>query len=396
MCLLSPSILATLTLMNFNPDRLDIARRRRAMTKRALAERTRVSLRSLVDYYSFVCEPSKTTVDAFSRVLRFPSRFFYGDTLEEPPSGGVSFRALSTIRARDRDQAIAVATLGIGLSDWIDGKFFTPTPDIPNYEYVAPELAAAAVRSDWKLGERSIGNMLHLLERQGVRVLALTLDDNGVDAFSFWHGDIPYIFVNTEKNSERSRMNLAHELGHLILHRKFGAQRNRQAEWEAQQFGAALLMPRNSLLAARELRQVNLNNLIKAKRLWGVSVANLVYRMRSINLISGYRYRRLFADIGRRGFRKNEPEPAERETSQLLEKVFALLRRSGATLSDVAGALDIYPEEIGTLLIGLVNQPLLARRVAGDQPVVTNLSADRARMLKKLNIMESSQHIPDG
>ena len=345
------------TSKKFNPDRLDLARRRRAMTKRALAEAAGISLRSLVGYSASEREPNSATVVEFSDTLRFPPEFFYGDTLEEPPIRGASFRALSTVTARLRDQAIAASTLGLGLSDWIDERFSLPAPNIPQYEHVDPEAAAMAIRSKWGLGERPIRNMIHLLELHGVRVYSLGLDAAAIDAFSFWRSGFPYIFLNTAKSAERSRMDAAHELGHLVLHRQSGSQRNRRAELEAQQFGSAFLMPRGSVLA-RAPRGASLRRIIEAKQFWNVSVANLTYRMHKLGLLSDFQYRVLFTEIGRQSFRVNEPEPAKRETSQVLDKVFQALRADGTTVSHVAKMLSIYPDELSALFIELVRKPL--------------------------------------
>ena len=52
-----------------------------------------------------------------------------------------------------------------------------------------------------------------------------------------------------------------------------------------------------------------------------------------------------------------EEEPAEgasRETSQVLVKVFGALRDEGSTKADVAEQINILPEELDRLVIGLV------------------------------------------
>src|SRR5438094_162699 len=77
---------------------------------------------------------------------------------------------------------------------------------------------------------------------------ALAIDAKEVDAFSMWHGETPFVFLNTKKSCERSRFDAAHELGHLVLHRH-GVPQGQQAEAEANAFASAFLMPRASVLA---------------------------------------------------------------------------------------------------------------------------------------------------
>ena len=344
----------------FNPSRLDLARRRRGSTKQSLAEAGGVSLRSLVGYCRAEREPSVETVSKFAAALGVPTQFFYGSSLEEPPLEGASFRSFSRLTARLRDQAIAAGALGLSLSDWIDERFRLPPANIPHHGNVDPEAAAIGVRSSWGLGERPIRNMIHLLERQGVRVFSLAEDSTDIDAYSFWRGGTPYVFLNTMKSAERSRMDAAHELGHLVLHRKTGPRISRQSEPEAQRFGSAFLMPRGSVLA-KVRRGAALPQIVSAKRHWGVSVAALTYRLHKVGLLSDFQFRSLFATIGRHGYRVEEPNPMPRETSQVLGKVFQALAERGTTQVGVANMLSIYPEELGKLLFGLIRTPLLVK-----------------------------------
>ena len=112
-------------------------------------------------------------------------------------------------------------------------------------------------------------------------------------------------------------------------------------------------MPRGSVLG-RVRPNPTLQQIVKAKHYWIVSVPNLTYRLRQLGLLTKYQYTSAFIEIGQRNYRTIEPEPAPRETSQVLEKVFVRLRDRGITLARVADELTIYPEELGNLLFGLV------------------------------------------
>ncbi len=341
----------------FNPTRLDLARRRRGLTKAALAKATSLSLRTLSHYHAGTREPGTTATTKLADALRFPWEFFYGPTLEEPSADGASFRALSTLTARQQGQARAAGALAWALSDWISASFTVPDPDIPRYRGVDPETAAVAVRSEWGLGEKPVRNMIHLLEAHGVRVFSLTEDTVEMDAFSAWRGNTPYVFLNTMKSAERSRMDAAHELAHLVLHTK-GDVRGREAEKEADLFGSAFLMPQGSILAEAP-RGGRLNQIIEAKRRWMVSAANLTYRMHKLGLLSDWQYRVLFMEIGRKGYRTHEPNGAQGETSQVLAKVFKALREDGMTMGQVARKLNILPDELSKAVFGLVLTPVM-------------------------------------
>jgi Zn-dependent peptidase ImmA (M78 family) len=285
-------------------------------------------------------------------VLNFPTDFFTGPDADEPPIDGASFRAMSTLAARDREQALAAGALALLVSDWIDERFTLPEPQVPQLLGLDPETAAMTVRSEWGLGERSISNMVHLLEARGVRVFSIVEDCLKMDAYSFWRGSRPYVFLSTMKSAEHSRMDAAHELGHLTLHWR-GDVHGREAEREADLFGSAFLMPRASLLASMP-PSAGLQKIIGAKRHWGVSVANLAYRLHHVGLLSDWHFRMLFIEISKRGYRKDEPDPIQGEVSQLLSKVFQTLRGKGLSKADVALQVGIPIEELNRLVFGPV------------------------------------------
>lgn len=302
--------------------------------------------------------PSSELVERLAAMLKFPPEFFYGNPLAEPTHNGPTFRALSKMTARQRNQAVASGTLGVHLSGWIKRKFNLPKPSIPTYEeFDTPEVVATDLRMHWGIGERPIRHMVDLLEYYGVRVFALADDIQSVDAFSFWCEGKPYIFLNTTMSAERSRMDAAHELGHLILHSSEVTQRRPQLEREAQEFAASFLMPRRSVLALVKAGST-LPEIIKAKHNWNVSVANLTYRLHKLGLLTKYQYTSAFIEIGRRKYRTREPEPSARETSQVLNKVFGILRKRGTTIVQIADELALPRDEVSKFLFRLVNFPI--------------------------------------
>jgi Zn-dependent peptidase ImmA (M78 family)/DNA-binding XRE family transcriptional regulator len=345
----------------FNYSRLDLARRRRGLTKSALASEAGVSPRNLVAWEGHAYEPDALTVVRLASAVKFPREFFYGADLDEPSPEGASFRAMTRMPAKLRDQALASGALAFALSDWIDSHFDLPKPNIPEFPGLDPETATIAVREAWGLGERRVANMVHLLEAHGVRIFSLAEESTKVDAFSQWRGAAPYIFLNTKKTAEHSRMDAAHELGHLVLH-GHGGPRGREAEQEANAFGSAFLMPAGSVLAHAP-HNGNFAQLVRAKYRWDVSVANLTYRMNRLGMLTDWQYRSVYIELNRRGGREKEPvapgkKPLRQETSQVLEKVFRALRDDKITKSLVAQELHIPLQDLTASVFGLILTPL--------------------------------------
>lgn len=296
-----------------------------------------------------------------------------GDDLEEVPTAGTSFRSLARMTAAQRHSAEAAGTLALALNDWIEPRFRLPEPNVPKLgPGVDPETAAAVVRSEWQLGEQPIQNIVHLLEVHGVRVFSLAEECREVDAFSFWREARPFIFLNTQKTAEHSRLDAAHELGHLVLHWHHTSPQGKEAEREAQAFGSALLMPVASVRATAP-RFPTLENLIAEKRRFRVSLAAYVYYLHKLGLMTDWHYRSLMIDMSKRGYRTKEPRGIQSETSQVLNKVFKALRQQGIGRAEVARQLDIYPNDLDALVFGLAMLPLEGTGSGTEEPRAPSL-----------------------
>lgn len=344
----------------FNPARLTLARRRRGLTKTKLAEMLGVEVRSITGYESDEYKPDRDRMIQLAEKLHFPVQFFFGDNLDEISPDIVSFRSMSKMTAGQRDTALGAGAIALLLNQWIEDRFELPQAVLPDLsQEVSPEVAAETLRRLWGLGELPVKNMIHLLESKGVRVFSLSIDTAQVDAFSMWHSETPFVFLNTKKSCEHSRFDAAHELGHLVLHRHAGA-RGQEVEREANAFASALLMPRASVLANAP-HMATVDQLVQHKVYWTVSVAALAYRLHEVGLVSDWHYRNLCIEIAKRGYRKREPNEATRETSQILAKTFSALREEGVTKPDIATALNVYVDELDQLVFGLALTSLSSR-----------------------------------
>lgn len=298
-------------------------------------------------------EPDEATVEKIARALAYPTDFFYQDDPDELDTTAVSFRSLSKMSAKERDAAIGAGRLGLQLSDWLEGQFSLPDANLLDLSYESnPEAAARTLRAHWGLGEKPIGNMLGLLEVQGVRVFSLSEATSSVDAFSFWRDERPYVFLNNFKTAEHSIFDSAHELCHLVMHRHAGAQKSRIAEREAQQFASAFLMPENDV-RARMPRFITVDLIIRAKSRWRVSAMAMAYRLHSLGLLSEWQYKSACIELGRRGYRKGEPGGIERETSAIWRKVLAHLWAEKTTKREIAELLHLPTDELEGLIWGL-------------------------------------------
>ena len=147
-------------------------------------------------------------------------------------------------------------------------------PDLA-IEYAADEVEHAAGRTREALGlppEEPIScELMGMLESGGITVVRDPETDRHIDAYSAIADDLPIIVLDGGKDSvwDRDNFNLAHELGHLVMHR--GIERipgTRTVEAQANRFAGAFLGPAQAL--RRELpSEIDWGRCLNLKRTMG-------------------------------------------------------------------------------------------------------------------------------
>lgn len=348
----------------FNPRRLSLARKRRRLTAKALAEQAGLAVDTISRLEKGSNFPDDETVGKLVRVLKFPAAFFFDNDPEDVDTGAVSFRSFSKMSARERDAAISAGSLGLQLNAWIEERFNLPVPKLLDLSYETdPENAAHSMRQFWGLGERPIGNLMGLLETNGIRLFSLSENTAAVNAFSFWRDNKPYVFLNNFKTAESSIFDAAHELGHLVMHKHGDPKETRSAEREANSFASAFLMPSKDV-RSRLPRRITADVVLQAKVRWRVSAMAMAYRLNSLGLLSDWQYKSICIELGKRGFRSGEPGGIERETSVVWRKVLTQLWSEKTTKNDIAAALHLPLDELEGLIWNLAG--VAPTRVGGE------------------------------
>lgn len=113
-------------------------------------------------------------------------------------------------------------------------------------------------------------------------------------------------------------------------------------------------------------RGATVAQIVKAKRRWNVAAMNLAHRMQRLGLLTEWQARSTYIQLGKMGYRSGEPVGIERETSQILEKVFAALRDEGVSRSDVARELAVPVDEVTRATFGLALASRDGERCSGS------------------------------
>lgn len=324
--------------------------------------------------------PSSELIREFARVLNFPVDFFYRPLEQLPPSDAFHFRATSRLAKKDEDTARALSLLAMELSDWIEATYRAPTSAVPELQdligsddEVALEQAAEALRGAWGLGVAPIKNLLQLLESKGAKIYSAGGPLQAIDAFSFRHGPTPVIFLNVHKSAERLRFDLAHELGHLVMHGgSLHVAPGKEKEQAANDFASSFLMPRSDVLGSIR-GNLMLEDVLVLKRRWRVSAMALNLRAHRLGVISEWTYGTLAKQLSIAGFRRGEPGSDLRvESSSLLTQVMSDMRARGEGFADIARVLNVRAQDIQDLMLGIVTFAIQSDGVATSRS-----SADR-------------------
>lgn len=347
----------------FDGGRLTLARLYRGQRKVDVAKAIGISPAAISQYEQGHTRPSESVLAALALNLGFSPAFFE----RRRPAVIVSesqahFRRLRSTSKLDRERLLARLGLLVEVIAEVENHVALPSVQIPDVagggddDGTTAENAAASVRVQWSLGTGPVQHVVRLLEGKGVIVVRPAFDTRGIDAFSTIVGGRPIVVLSSDKNdAARSRMDAAHELGHLVMHHDVEPGRQ-SIEREAQRFASAFLLPREAMLSELP-RYMRWDTYLGLKRRWRVSLAALLYRARSLGVLSPDAYQRAQIRMAARGWRDSEPgDIGPPEEPSVLHRALSLMEaRRGLTTADVAAALHLPAQDFEALLADIAS-----------------------------------------
>ncbi|MGV8084236.1 MAG: helix-turn-helix domain-containing protein [Coriobacteriia bacterium] len=285
----------------------------------------------------------------------------------------IAYRAFASMPKSERESIESAITLDLenrlSLRDALGMPIEYPFAD-DRYRVIHvsdAEYAAERLRQAWNLGGEPIANLAEMMESKGVYLIEveasrqfdglamLTTDEHGVPVSCG-------VALRREVTRSRQRMNLAHEIGHLVMDTSEGV----DTEAAARRFAGAFLYPQQAACTEFGSRRsrVTMDELLAAKQRWGISIQGVLYRLRDLGIIDGASYTWWCKYINRAGWRAEEPGEEPRERSNWN---FAHAHRAAAE--------------------GLISRETLAEYVPGLSSRTVPEDIDR-RELRKLPLAE--------
>ncbi|GAB3373940.1 ImmA/IrrE family metallo-endopeptidase [Azotobacter armeniacus] len=317
----------------FFPNKLRLAR---SAAGRSLAELGK--LLGVTRQYAHRLEvdamPSTTQLKLLSESLGVDEHFFFSPRRNLVELEQCHFRSVRASTQTIKKGIAAQVELFELLIDELDKEVAFPSVsftmcDDPPANVTVIEQVAESFRREQGLGLGPISNMIKLAEKIGILVISIAEADDRVDAFSLFNKR-PIIVRNAAKeNPCRQRFDIAHELGHLIMHQ--GIETGcRHTEDQANHFASALLMPRTSFAGefpAMRGKYLNWSALGMLKLRWKVSFKALIYRAQTLGLITPEQAKSGFTFLNRKGFTRQEEldDQILMENPMLMQRAIDLL-----------------------------------------------------------------------
>ncbi|MCC6682503.1 MAG: ImmA/IrrE family metallo-endopeptidase [Phycisphaeraceae bacterium] len=353
-----------MTQSRFNLDMLAMARDLKEMTQEQLATKAGLSQGFISQVQAGEKDVSDDAARRIAESLELPLSFFYQD--EEYTGFGISGISMVYYRKRSKTLKSHLKRLQAEVNARrihakrllrdvnIKTKYTFEFMDIDEHGG-KPEDVAIRLRATWMLPMGPVKNLVSTIESAGGIVFKFPFGTTDIDAMSQWPDDCPPLFfVNASAPADRARFSLAHELGHVVMHKTA----TEYMEGEADRFASEFLMPSSDI--GGELINIDLARAAALKPYWRVSMAALIYRAKSLNKITETKYRDMFIELGKLGYRQKEPNSIPAEEPTIMNKVMdILLNHDQVTMDQIALRLD-YPKRD----VSLMYVPVASLRLA--------------------------------
>ncbi|GGA80017.1 transcriptional regulator [Arenimonas soli] len=357
----------TVGITGFVAGRLRQAREARGLSLVALADLVGVSTAAISQYEKGQHTPRPETFDMLSKRLNLPRTYFLrAETIAPVEQHRLFYRSMSSATKQARTRAGRRLEWFKEIVVYFEQFFDFHAPDVPDLGLPDDfrqltrahiESAAEQLRSHWRLGLEPIADVIRTMEANGIFVSRSTLGAETLDAFSEYDGERPYVFLSSDKEClVRSRFDCAHELGHLVLHRKVKQKELSRAadfkviENQAHHFAGAFLFPAKSF--QREIWGLSLDSFRSLKPTWKISIAAMISRASQLDMLDEESAKRLWINLSRRGWRQSEPLddiPCE-QPKMFAKAAESLIKNRLKTREQIIDDLSLRPSDIAELI----------------------------------------------
>lgn len=333
----------------FNPEMLALAREFHGFTVKELAEALGVTSSYVCQLESGIRHPSEVTLNKLISVLKFPARHYFEPGRRESVHPSFYRRKVLVSPVVLRQCSAKMHTIRRNIEKLLS-QVNASEVRLP---YIDPDECQDGVREvamktrlHLRVPAGPIRNLTEILEEAGVIVVPFDFGTRKIDACSECVAGRPVIFINQLMPASRIRHTLAHEAGHLIMH-KFITE---ECEQQADHFAAEFNLPEDDIKS--DLNPMNLDRLARLKLKWKSSMQAILYRAEALGVVSSRTARYNWMLMRRYRFHETEPHedmmPVEKPTAlkELLEVFTDSLKFTDNELIEFLNIFDDFYTEV--------------------------------------------------
>ncbi len=344
----------------FNGKKLKNARVYRAKTVDILAKETKLNKKDIMAFEGDKYKPTLENEMKLANALSFPRDYFSEKDAANVVVENTHIRTESTLPRVDDIAFKEKLVMTHRLLNFIQGYIKFPEMNLPNNLNRNDDIEVLAdnVRNYFGLGDGPIGNMVSLLEVNGIFISATNIDKKGALAFSQKQtiGKDSRYFIslgNDRKSAPIRNYDLAYELAYIIA-----TEANIQSKkFSKDEFACAFLMPKESFIVDLE-KAYELEDYLELKKKWIVPVWAMILRGYQLGKVSYKKYMYLMNEMDKKGWSKKEPLDDNIKSTHpiLLKKSFDMMiegkiMNEGLFMNNLSNyGLSIYPQDVEELL----------------------------------------------
>lgn len=265
------------------------------MSQRELCNsvRGKVSPTAIAKYEKGQMMPSSDVLIALSNALNMNLDYFFRPFTVDIDPSKYEFRKKSSMRDKkveaikllvcsEIEKYLEIETI-LGITPQFDLDYSDTFVEGEN----EAKLLALRLRKDLNVGLDAIVSAIDLLETVGVKIIEI-IHESSFSGTCNEAGGLPVIVANKNMCSERKRLTLFHELGHLLMRCADGVDKEKMCNV----FANEVLIPSDRFknLIGESRHDISLVELQAIQREYGISVDALMLKARQLNIITQARY----------------------------------------------------------------------------------------------------------
>lgn len=362
----------------FKGEKLQELRILNGMSREELAEKIGVSEQAIWQFETNKIKPKLSpTIISLAMLYKVDIDFFESSPMASSVErGSISFRGMDLSSKKSIKTQMTYADFVHKLIGLLDNYLTSPAKAIYSLVEEVDHLMEKQIKRK-ELIERTAqiardllgissnnDDLLYRLEVSGINVLSrFVTKENVGEAYSFWNvDDVPYLVLAVGKTFVNRNFDLAHELGHLLLHRAvdfevLDSSERYDKEQEADEFALSFLLPEDEFMKVFDSlvgdRVSQPDRYILLKQHFNVSIKALEYKAFRLRYLTPAQNNYFFRQMHKKNY--NKLEPLDRDipvfkAGKILSMIDIVLNNNLMNIQELTRLMHISKELLARVL----------------------------------------------